>query len=125
MIDYTSNADATVFDLTITNVNTGISYKSQFDGDHLEEIVAGCILSPDQVIQMLTETLSSPDLITKNIRVFWAENMDQALSKCNQLKRLKRCPEPRDIPHGIRSRFPSIHSNAQSTAPDENVDDES
>ena len=78
-IDYTSNSETTTLDMTLSNTTTGIMFKTEFDRQHLHQIVDGCILGPDQVVRMLIETLSAPELITKNIRLFLAENMDKGI----------------------------------------------
>ena len=131
-IDYDSNSE--LLTLQLTNATSKNVFKHDFDKESVHKITDECKLAPDLVVKMIIDTLSSKDLTSKNARIFLLPNIKQgyvhsthqlmmhsthitsiypATAKYDEIRSLKKCPDPMTIPTGFQPKSNNNTENNQ------------
>merc|ERR1719361_133875 len=98
IVEYDRNSE--LLQLKFTNLTTKDVFKQDFDQDAIQKITDGCKLQPDLVVKMMIDTLKSKELTAENIRIFMFPNLKYATAKFDEVRSMKRIPDPTPLPSG-------------------------
>jgi len=112
IVEYDRNSE--LLQLKFTNLTTKDVFKQDFDQDAIQKITDGCKLQPDLVVKMMIDTLKSKELTAENIRIFMFPNLKYATAKFDEVRSLKRIPDPTPMPSGSRCHSAMTSSSGSS-----------
>ena len=73
------NSETEILLMKLVNEKSKNVFKQEFDKERIGKITEKCQLKPGLVVKMIVDTLSSKDLTSKNLRIYYLPNNKQGI----------------------------------------------